>query len=165
MIRQRIATTQSQQKSYAKVRRRPLEFEVGDFVFIKVALMNGVMRFGKKGKQSLCYVGPYEVVKRISVAAYEIVLTETMSAIHSTFHVSMLNKCVADPEHVIELQVVQIQANLSYEEQPIQIIYREVKKLRNKEIDLVKVLWKNHRVEEATWESEEEMRVKHRALF
>ena len=77
----------------------------------------------------------------------------------------MLKKCVSNPELVIEPQVVQIQANLSYEEQPIQILDRKVKKLRNKEIALVKVLWKNHRVEEATWEPEEEMRVKYPALF
>ena len=165
MIRQRIATAQSRQKSYADVRRRPLEFEVGDFVFIKVAPMKGVMRFGKKGKLSPRYVGPYEVVKRIGVVAYELALPETMSAIHNTFHVSMLKKCVSNPELVIEPQVVQIQANLSYEEQPIQILHRRVKKLRNKEIALVKVLWKNHRVEEATWEPEEEMRVKYPALF
>ena len=165
MIRQLIVTAQSRRKSYADIRRRPLEFEVGDFVFIKVAPMKGVMRFGKKGKLSPRYVGPYEVVKRIGVVAYELALPETMSAIHNTFHISMLKKCVSNPELVIEPQVVQIQANLSYEEQPIQILDRKVKKLRNKEIALVKVLWKNHRVEEATWEPEEEMRVKYPALF
>ena len=142
-IHQRIETAQCRQKSYADVRRRPLEFEVGDSVFLKVAPMKGVMRFGKKGKLSPRYVGPYRITRRVGKVAYELELPQEMSAIHNVFHVSMLKKHVPDVNQVIEPQTVQVQEDLSYENRPIQIIDREVKKLRNKEISLVKVLWES----------------------
>ncbi|KAK6121534.1 hypothetical protein DH2020_044725 [Rehmannia glutinosa] len=119
IIGQRIETAQSRQKNYADVRRRPLEFEVGDSVFIKVAPMKGVMRFGKKGKLSPRYVGPYVITKRIGKVAYELDLPGEMSAIHNVFHVSMLKKYVPDPSHVIQTQTAQIREDLSYEEKPV----------------------------------------------
>ncbi|KAK6147382.1 hypothetical protein DH2020_018294 [Rehmannia glutinosa] len=164
-VGEKIETAQNRQKNYADVRRRPLEFEVGDSVFINVAPMKGVMRFGKKGKLSPRYVGPYVITKRIGKVAYELDLPGEMSAIHNVFHVSMLKKYVPDPSHVIPPQTVQIREDLSYEEKPMKIVDREVKKLRNKEIPLVKVIWRNHRVEEATWELEEDMRQKYPELF
>ncbi|KAK6152942.1 hypothetical protein DH2020_012581 [Rehmannia glutinosa] len=160
-----ICWHESRQKNYVDVRRRPLEFEVGDSVFIKVAPMKGVMRFGKKGKLSPRYVGPYEITKRIGKVAYELDLPGEMSAIHNIFHVSMLKKYVPDPSHVIQPQTVQIREDMSYEEKPVEIVDREVKKLRNKYIPLVKVIWRNQRVEEATWEREEDMRQKYPELL
>ena len=158
VIQQRIATAQSRQKSYADVRRRPLEFEIGDLVFIKIAPMKGVMRFGKKGKLSPRYVGPYMVIERIGNVAYKLDLPQEMTSIHNVFHVSMLKKYVPDPSHVIQPQSIQIQEDMSYEEKPVEILDRKTKTLRNKEILLVKVLWRNHKMEEATWEREDAMR-------
>ncbi|KAA0058528.1 DNA/RNA polymerases superfamily protein [Cucumis melo var. makuwa] len=128
---------ESRQKSDADVRRKDLEFEVGDMVFLKVAPMKGVLKFEKKGK---------------------------LSPLHDVFHVSMLKRYVADPTHVVDFEPLQINENLSYEEQPVEILARKVKKLRSREISLVKVLWRNHGVEEATWEREEDMRAQHPVL-
>ena len=105
-IRQRIETAQSRQKSYANTRRRPLEFQVGDSVFLKVAPMKGVMRFGKKGKLSPRYVEPYLITKSIGKVAYKLDLPQDMSAIHNVFHVSMLKKCIHDLSQVIQPQTV-----------------------------------------------------------
>ncbi|KAA0032712.1 ty3-gypsy retrotransposon protein [Cucumis melo var. makuwa] len=145
------------QKSYADLHRKDLEFDVGDMVFLKVAPMNGVLRFEKKGKLSPRFVGPFDVLKRIGLVAYRSALPPSLSAVHDVFHVSMLRKYVVDPTHVVDFEPLQLSGNLSYEEQPIKILAREVKRLRNRGIALVKVLWRNHEVEEATWEREEDM--------
>ncbi|KAA0067728.1 pol protein [Cucumis melo var. makuwa] len=164
-IRARVLTAQSKQKSYADGRRKDLEFEVRDMVFLKVAPMKGVLRFEKKGKLSPRFVGPFEILERIGPVAYRLALPPSLSTVHDVFHVSMLRKYVADPTHVVDFEPLQISENLSYEEQPVEIFAREVKKLRSREISLVKVLWPNHGVEEATWEREEDMRAQHPELF
>ncbi|KAA0051719.1 pol protein [Cucumis melo var. makuwa] len=140
-IRARILTAHSRQKSYADVRRKNLEFEAGDMVFLKIAPMKGVMRFVKKGKLSPRFVGPFEILERICPVAYRLALPPSFSAVHD------------------------VSENLSYEEQPVEVLAREVKKLRSREISLVKVLWQNHGVEEATWEREENMRAQYPELF
>ncbi|KAA0059723.1 pol protein [Cucumis melo var. makuwa] len=164
-IQARMLTTQSRQKSYADVRRKDLEFEVGDMVFLKVAPMKGVLRFVKKGKLSPRFVGPFEILERIGPVAYRLALPPSFAAVHDVFHISMLRKYVADPTHVVDFEPLQISENLSYEEQPVEVLAREVKKLRSREIPLVKVLWQNHGVEEATWEKEEDMRAQYPELF
>ncbi|KAA0060413.1 pol protein [Cucumis melo var. makuwa] len=156
-IRSRMHTAQSRQKSYADVRRKDLEFEVGDKVFLKVAPMRGVLRFERKGKLSPRFVGSFEILKRIGTVAYRLALPPSLSTVHDVFHVSMLRKYVPDPSHVVDYEPLEIDENLSYAEQPVEVLAREVKTLRNKEIPLVKVLWRNHRVEEATWEHEDDM--------
>ena len=90
MIRQRLLTAQSRQKSYADRRRRPLEFEVGDYVFLKVMPKRGVVRFGKQGKLSPRFIGPFEILKRVGTVAYRLVLPPSMSGVHEEFHVSIL---------------------------------------------------------------------------
>ncbi|TYK22444.1 pol protein [Cucumis melo var. makuwa] len=164
-IRARMLTAQCRQKSYADVRRKDLEFEVGDMVFLKVAPMKGVLRFVKKGKLSPRFVGPFEILERIGPVAYRLALPPSFSAVHDVFHVSMLRRYVADPTHVVDFEPLQISENLSYEEQPVEVLAREVKKLRSLEISLVKVLWRNHGVKEATWEREEDMRALYPELF
>ncbi|KAA0067940.1 pol protein [Cucumis melo var. makuwa] len=164
-IRARMLTAQSRQKSYADVRRKDLEFEVGDMVFLKVAPMKGVLRFEKKGKLSPRFVGPFEILERIGPVAYRLALPPSFSTVHDVFHVSMLRRYVADPTHVVDFEPLQMSENLSYEEQPVEILAREVKKLRNREISLFKVLWRNQGVEEATWEREEDMRTQYPDLF
>ncbi|KAL0560523.1 hypothetical protein IC582_000928 [Cucumis melo] len=164
-IRSRMHTAQSRQKSYADVRRKDLEFEVGDKVFLKVAPMRGVLRFERRGKLSPRFVGPFEILERIGPVAYRLALPPSLSTVHDVFHVSMLRKYVPDPSHVVDYEPLEIDENLSYVEQPVEILAREVKTLRNKEIPLVKVLWRNHRIEEATWEREDVMRSRYPELF
>ena len=164
-IRQRMQTAQNRQKSYADRRRRALEFAIGDQVFLKVAPMKGIMRFGKKGKLSPRYIGSFSVIERIGDVSHRLHLPTSMSQIHNVFHVSMLRKYIANPSHILKNELVELKADLSYEEKPVQILLREVKQLRNKQIPLVKVLWRNQLVEEATWEREDEMRTKYPELF
>ena len=164
-IRSRMHTAQSRQKSYADVRRKDLEFEVGDKVFLKVAPMRGVVRFERRGKLSPRFVGPFEILERIGPVAYRLALPPSLSTVHDVFHVSMLRKYVPDPSHVVDYEPLEIDENLSYVEQPVEVLAREVKTLRNKQIPLVKVLWRNHRVEEATWEREDDMRSRYPELF
>ncbi|KAL4022776.1 hypothetical protein IC575_016521 [Cucumis melo] len=164
-IRAHMLTAQSRHKSYADVRHKDLEFDVGDMVFLKVAPMKGVMRFKKKGKLSPCFVRPFEILERIGPVAYRLALPPSFSIVHDVFHVPMLRKYVADSTHVIDFEPLQIKENLSYEEQPVEILAREVKMLHNRGISLVKVLWRNHGVEEATWEREEDMTAQYPELF
>ncbi|KAL0534584.1 hypothetical protein IC582_028875 [Cucumis melo] len=140
-IRAYMLTAQSRVKSYANERRKDLEFDVGDMVFLKVAPMRGVLRFEKKGKLSPRFVGSFEILEWIGPVAYRLVLPPAFSAVHDVFHVSMMRKYVVDPIHVVEFELLQINENLSYEEQPIEILEMEVKMLRNRGIALVKVLW------------------------
>ncbi|KAL5543351.1 hypothetical protein UlMin_007135 [Ulmus minor] len=160
-----MKTVQDRQKSYADKRRRLLEFHVGDSVFLKIAPMKGVMRFGKRGKLSPRYIGPFEILERVGKVAYRLALPPDLSSVHNVFHVSMLKKYVPDPTHVLEHEPIEVHEDLTYEEQPVQVLDRKEKKLRNKAIPLVKVLWRNHKVEEATWEREDEMREKYPHLF
>ncbi|KAL5560626.1 hypothetical protein UlMin_036837 [Ulmus minor] len=111
-----MKTAQSRQKSYADRRRRPLDFQVGDLVFLKVAPMKGVMRFGKKGKLSPRYIGPFEILERIGKVAYKLALPSELSTVHNVFHVSMLRKYISDPSHVLESEPIEIREDLTYEE-------------------------------------------------
>ncbi|XP_073061796.1 uncharacterized protein [Primulina eburnea] len=165
VIRERMKTAQSRQKSYADVRRRPLQFEIGDHVFLKIAPLKGVMRFGKKGKLSPRFIGPFEILDRVGDRAYRLALPPDLDRVHNVFHVSMLRKYVTDPSHVLRHEPLDLTPNLTYQEIPIQILDRTVRVLRNKEIGIVKVLWRNHLLEEATWEPEDEMREKYPELF
>ncbi|KAL5550096.1 hypothetical protein UlMin_000272 [Ulmus minor] len=140
-IQKRMRAAQSRQKSYADKRRRPLEFNEGDHVFLKIAPMKGVMRFGRKGKLSPRFIGPFEILKRVGNVAYQLALPPSLSAVHNIFHVSMLKKYVSDPSHVLQEAPVEIDEKLSYEERPVRILDRKAKELRNKTIALVKVLW------------------------
>ena len=101
-IRQRLLTAQSRQKNYAVVRRRPLEFEVGDHVFLKVMPKRGVVRFGKRGKLSPRFIGPFKILERIGTVVYRLALPPSMLDVHEVFHVSMLGKYTPDPAHVVD---------------------------------------------------------------
>ena len=116
------------------------------------------MRFGKKGKLSPRFIGPYEIIEKVGPVAYRLVLPPELEKIHSMFHVSMLRRYRTDPSHVVSMETIELKSDLTYEEEPVEILAREVKELRNKKIPLVKVLWRNYKTEEATWESEETMR-------
>ena len=102
LIRHRLLTAQGLQKSYIDVRRRPLEFEVGDHVFLKVIPKRGVVRFGRRGKLSPRFIGPFEILERIGTVAYRLALPPSMSGVHEAFHVSMLRRYTPDPAHVVD---------------------------------------------------------------
>lgn len=165
VIQGRLLTAQSRQKSYADRRVRDLEFMEGDRVLLKVSPMKGVMRFGKKGKLSPRFIGPFEILHRIGEVAYELALPPSLSAVHPVFHVSMLRKYVHDESHVIPVDSVVLGPDLTFEEEPVAILDRQVRKLRTKEIPSVKVQWKNRPIEKATWEVESAMRTNYPQLF
>ncbi|WMV33502.1 hypothetical protein MTR67_026887 [Solanum verrucosum] len=116
VIQERLKTAQSHQKSYTDVRRRELEFEVDDLVYLKVSPMKGAMIFGKKGKLSPQYIYPYKISQRIGNVAYELELPQDLAAVHPIFHVSMLKKCMGDPSLIIPTEDIGIKDSLSYEE-------------------------------------------------
>jgi hypothetical protein len=165
VIRQRLRTAQSRQKSYADVRRRPLEFVVGDHVFLKVSPRRGTVRFGKKGKLAPRYVGPFEVLERVGVVAYRLGLPPRLSGVHNVFHISMLRKYEPDSSHVLDWQGLDLSPDASFEERPVRVLARLDKVLRTKTIPMVKVLWAHHSEDEATWETEEEMLRLYPTLF
>ena len=123
------------------------------------------MRFGKKGKLSPRFIRPYEVIEKVGLVAYRLVLPPELGKIHNVFHMSMLRRYRSNPSHVISLETIELKLDLTYEEEPVEILAREVKELWNKKIPLVKVLWGNHKTEEATCESEEVMRQEYPQLF
>ncbi|WMV46408.1 hypothetical protein MTR67_039793 [Solanum verrucosum] len=153
VIQERLKTTQISQKSYTDVRRKELEFEVDDCVYLKVSPMKGVMRFGKKGKLSPRYIEPYRISKRIGNLSYELELLQELASFHPVFHISIWKKCMGDPSLIIPTKDIGIKDSLSYEEILVQILDSQVRNLRTKEVASVKVLWRNQFVEEATWEA------------
>ena len=121
--------SQSRQKSYDDTRRKDLEFEVGDKVFLQVSPIKGVMRFGRKGKLSPRFIGPFEILKKIRKVAYELALPPSLSGIHAIFHVSMLRKYISEPSHVLSYESLDLKLDLSYEEIPIRILDKSTKEL------------------------------------
>ncbi|XP_073300498.1 uncharacterized protein [Primulina huaijiensis] len=165
LIQQRLKAAQDRQAAYANKRRRPLEFQQGDRVFLKVSPFRGTVRFDMKGKLAPRYVGPYEILQRIGTLAYRLALPPSLSGIHDVFHVSMLRKYEPDPSHVFDIYEVQLDPDVSYVERPVCILYRSERKLRSKLIPMVKVQWEHRGVEEATWETERYMRELYPYLF
>ena len=165
VIKSKLKAVQDRQKSYADQHRKEIEFQVGEKVFLKVSPWRGIMRFGNKGKLSPRYIGPYEIIERIGPLAYRLALPPELSRIHNVFHVSMLRRYRSDPSHVIKDSEVEISENLSYMEEPIKIVDHKIKELRNREIPMVKVVWKNHGIEEVTWETAEKMKRSYPQLF
>ncbi|KAJ9563826.1 hypothetical protein OSB04_008986 [Centaurea solstitialis] len=152
LIRDRLKAARDRQKSYADNRRKPLEFQVGDRVLLKVSPWKGLVRFGKRGKLSPRYVGPFEIIERVGPVAYKLRLPEEMSEIHNTFHVSNLKKCITDESQVILLEEVFVDKTFCFVEEPIEILDKEVKKLKRSKIPIVKVHWRSRRGPEYTWE-------------
>ncbi|GJV25280.1 putative reverse transcriptase domain-containing protein [Tanacetum coccineum] len=133
------------QRSYANVRRKPLEFQVGDRVMLKVSPRKGVIRFGKQGKLNLWYIGPFKILKRVGPVAYKLELPEELSYVHRTFHVSNLKKCLSDKSLIIPMKELRLNDKLNFVEEPIEIMDREVKQLKQSRIPIVKVRWNSKR--------------------
>ena len=116
LIQQCLLTTQSRQKSYADVRRQPLEFKVGDHVFLKVMPKRGVVRFGKRGKLSPRFIGLFEILERVGTIAYRLALPPNMSYVHEVFHVSILLRYTPDPAHVVDWREIEVDTDGTFEE-------------------------------------------------
>ncbi|GKC33625.1 hypothetical protein Tco_1046009 [Tanacetum coccineum] len=136
-ISERLKATQDRWKSYANNRRRPIEFNVGDFIMLK----------------------------RVGEVAYVLELPEEMRGIHNTFHVSYLRKCLAEESSLITFNDVEIDPELTSREEPITILGRKSRQLHNKIIPLVKVEWKHRKGTSIRWEPEEKMRIRYPHLF
>ena len=165
LIRKRLTASQDHQRKYADLHRKKIGFEIGEHVLLKVSPWKGITRFGQKGKLHPRYVRPLEILKKVGKVAYELALPPYISSVHNIFHVSMLKKYYPNSKCVIEYEPIEIQHDMSYVEQPVEILDRQERILRNKKFVLVKVLWKNAKVEESTWELESEMLEKYPQLF
>lgn len=126
-IRKRLKASRDRQKSYADNRRKPLEFQVGDFVPLKVSPWKGMIHFGEHGELNPSYVGPFKILARIDPVAYKLKLPRELRNVHSTFHVSNLKKCRSDETLVIPLDEIEINDSLNFVEEPLEIMDREVK--------------------------------------
>nr|GEY22221.1 putative reverse transcriptase domain-containing protein [Tanacetum cinerariifolium] len=164
-IKQRMQATRDRQKSYADLKRKTMEFQVGDKLMLKVSPWKGVVRFGKQGKLNPRYVGPLKVLERVRDVAYKLDLLEELSIVHNTFHVSNLKKSHADEPLVIPLDGLHFDDRLHFVEELVEIIDREVKRLKRSRIPLVKVRWNSKRGPEFTWELEDQFRKKYPHLF
>ncbi|GJS15713.1 putative reverse transcriptase domain-containing protein [Tanacetum coccineum] len=164
-IKQRMQAARDRQKSYADLKRKPMEFQVGDKVMLKVSPWKGVVRFGKRGKLNPRYVGPFKVLEKVGEVAYKLELPEELSRVHNTFHVSNLKKCYADEPLAVLLDGLHFDDKLQFVEEPIEIMDREVKRLKRSRIPLVKVRWNSRRGPEFTWEREDQFRKKYPHLF
>ncbi|KAD4982375.1 hypothetical protein E3N88_19046 [Mikania micrantha] len=165
LIQERIKAARDRQKSYADNRRRPLEFQVGDRVMLKVSPWKGIFRFGKRGKLSPRFVGPFKILERIGPVAYRLELPLELSNIHDVFHVSNLKKCLTDESLIVPLEEIHIDEKLQFSEEPVEVMDRETKVLKRSRIPIVKVRWNSQRGPEYTWEREDQMKAKYPHLF
>ena len=146
------------------MRRPPLEFEVRDHVFLKVMPKRGVVRFGKRGKLSPRFIGPFEILERIDTVAYRLALPPSILGVHEVFHVSMLRKYIPDPAHVVDWGQIEVDTDGTFEEGPVCILDSCHQVLQHKTVRLVRVLWR-HGVEESTLEREDTMQATYPFLF
>ena len=154
VIQTNIKVAQSRQKSYADKRRDPLQFKVGDFVYLRVSPTKGVQRFGIKGKLAPRYIGPFEIIETCGPVAYRIRLPSQLAAIHDVFHVSQLKKCIKVPTEFLEPHDIEVEPDLYYAEYPIKILDTKERSTRREKVKMYKIQWNHHTEEESTWETE-----------
>ncbi|GJR66871.1 hypothetical protein Tco_0012936 [Tanacetum coccineum] len=164
-IKSRIQAARDRQKSYANIRRKPMVFQVGDRVMLKVLPWKGVVRFGKRGKLNPRYVGPFKVIERVGTVAYKLELPQQLSRVHNTFHVSNLKKCLSDESLVIPLEELRVDDKLHFVEEPVEVMDREIKQLKISRIPIIKVRWNSKRGPKFTWEREDQFKQKYPHLF
>ncbi|KAJ9556968.1 hypothetical protein OSB04_011582 [Centaurea solstitialis] len=144
MLYRRLRTAQSRQKSYADKRRYDLEFSLGDKVLLKMSPWKGVIHFRKRGKLGSRFIGPFKIIARVGRVAYWLELPLEFSQIHNTFHVSQLQKCLADVSAHIPIDDIEVDERLNYVERPVVVLERKTKTLRNKKVGIVKVFMCDH---------------------
>ncbi|GJU60515.1 putative reverse transcriptase domain-containing protein [Tanacetum coccineum] len=164
-IKQRIQAAHDRQKSYADLKRKPMEFQVGDIVMLKVSPWKGVVHFGKWGKLNPRYVGPFKVFEKVGAVAYKLELPQELNRVHNTFHVSNLKKCYADEPLAVLLDGLHIDHKLHFVEEPVKIMDREVKRLKQSLIPIIKVRWNSRRGPEFTWERKDQLWKNYPHLF
>ncbi|GJV97509.1 hypothetical protein Tco_1549086 [Tanacetum coccineum] len=164
-IKSRIQAAHDRQKSYANIRRKPMVFQVGDMVMLKVSPWKGVVRFGKRGKLNPRYVGPFKVIERVETVAYKLELLQQLSPVHNMFHVLNLKKCLSDESLVIPLEELHVDDKLQFMEDPVEVMDREIKQLKRSRIPIVKVKWNSKRGPELTLECEDQFKQKYPHLF
>jgi hypothetical protein len=160
-IQEKLKVTKLRQESYANKRRRPLQFEVGDHVYLKVSPMKGVKRFGVTGKLSPRYIGSFPILEKCGKVAYNMELPPSLAGVHDIFHVSQLKKCLKAPVDVVLPEVAPLEMDLTYPDHPIKILDQKSRVTRCKVIKFYKIQRRNHMEEEATWESEDFLRSRH----
>nr|GEU29876.1 putative reverse transcriptase domain-containing protein [Tanacetum cinerariifolium] len=164
-ICQRFQAARDLQRSYANIRQKPLEFQVGDRVMLKISPRKGIFRFEKRGKLNPRYIGPFKILKRIGPMAYKLELSKELSNIHNTFHISNLKKFLSDESLIIPMKELLLDDKLNFVEEPVEIMDREIKQLKRSRIPIVKVRWNSKRGPEFTWEREDEIRAKYPHMF
>ncbi|GJZ79803.1 putative reverse transcriptase domain-containing protein, partial [Tanacetum coccineum] len=164
-IKQRMQAARDRQKSYADLKRKPMEFQVEDKVMLKVSPWKGVVRFGKRGKLNPRYVGPFKVIERVGEVAYKLERPEELSRVPNTFYVSNLKKCHADEPLAVPLDGLHLDDKLHFVEEPLEVVGRKVKRLKQSRIPLVKVGWNSKRDPEFTWERKDQFKKKYPHLF
>jgi hypothetical protein len=154
-IQANILAAQSHQKSYTNKRHRPLEFEVGDHVYLRVSPMKGVHRFGIKGKLAPRYIGPYPILDKYGPTSYQVELPAKLSGVHNVFHVSQLKRCLKPPTDVVIEDTIPLEPDLTYKAYPIKVLNQQDRVTRNKTTRFYKIQWNDHSKDEATWERED----------
>jgi hypothetical protein len=160
-VQDNLKAAKSRQETYANKRHRPLEFEVGNHVYLRVSPMKGVKRFGVKWKLAPCYIGLFPIHEKCGTVAYKLDLPPSLARVHDIFHVSQLRKCLKAPVDVVLPEVTPLEADLSYPEPPIKVLDQNDRVTRRKIIKFFKIQWSNHSKEEATWECEDFLRSRH----
>ncbi|GJY85862.1 hypothetical protein Tco_0499888 [Tanacetum coccineum] len=150
-----MQATCDRQKSYADLKHKPMKFQVGDRVMLKVSPWKGVVRFGKRGKLNPRYVGPFKVLEKVGSVAYKLEFPQELSRVHNTFNVSNLKKCYFDEPLAVPLEGLHVDDKLHFVEEPMEIMNREVKRLKQSRIPIFKVRWNSRRGPEFTWECED----------
>ena len=156
---------QSRQKNYADKRRRPLVFQVGDPVYLRVSPMKGVQRFGVRGKLAPRYIRPFPIIEQCGPVTYRLELPLHLRAVHNIFHVSQLKKCLHVPTEVVDMENLQLEPDLGYPEHPVKIVDHKTRITQNQVSHFYKVQWSNHSEREAIWETEEFVQSKYLELL
>jgi hypothetical protein len=154
-IQDNLKAAKSRQETYANKRRRPLEFEIGNHVYLRVSPTKSVKRFGVKGKLAPCYIGSFPILEKCGTVAYKIDPPPSLVEVQDIFHMSQLKKCLEAPVDVVLPKVTPLEADLSYPKHPIKVLDQKDRVTRHKAIKFFKIQWNNHSEEEATWESED----------
>ena len=150
IIQQRLKAANDRKKSYANLKRKDIEYEVGDKVFLKVSPWKKILRFRRKRKLSPRIISPYEILERVGLVAYRLALPLELAKLQDVFHVSMLRRYRSDTLHILQVQDIQVQEDFTFDEESKAILDCEIRQIQNKQVHLVKVLWQHHGMEEVT---------------